>query len=176
MKGAGFCLLYQGFYYIKVYYIKSRVYLFTCSLLIFQDDMVEAAEAGAIAATIKVPNTGNHNLIKNRKLHAYFNLSDESCCFINIYKSSFKAINLSYFTKNMLGFWYKYHSSKIRSSCLMERFYICHTFSVHIMKTYLVVFLILHMKIWQILKILKILKIFFDHFKHQTITCWRVIL
>ena len=27
MKGAGFCLLYQGFYYIKVYYIKARVYL-----------------------------------------------------------------------------------------------------------------------------------------------------
>ena len=25
MKGAGFCLLYQGFYYIEVYYIKSRV-------------------------------------------------------------------------------------------------------------------------------------------------------
>ena len=27
MKGAGFCLLYQGFYYIEVYYIESRVYL-----------------------------------------------------------------------------------------------------------------------------------------------------
>ena len=26
MKGAGFCLLYQGFYYIEVYYIESRVY------------------------------------------------------------------------------------------------------------------------------------------------------
>ena len=31
MKGAGFCLLYQGFYYIKVYYIKSRVYTNTDS-------------------------------------------------------------------------------------------------------------------------------------------------
>ena len=27
MKGAGFCLLYQGFYYIEVYYIESRVHL-----------------------------------------------------------------------------------------------------------------------------------------------------
>ena len=27
MKGAGFCLLFQGFYYIEVYYIESRVYL-----------------------------------------------------------------------------------------------------------------------------------------------------
>ena len=26
IKGAGFCLLYQGFYYIEVYYIESRVY------------------------------------------------------------------------------------------------------------------------------------------------------
>ena len=28
MKGAGFCLLYQGFYYIEVYYIESRVYYY----------------------------------------------------------------------------------------------------------------------------------------------------
>ena len=27
MKGAGFCLLYQGFYYKEVYYIEPRVYI-----------------------------------------------------------------------------------------------------------------------------------------------------
>ena len=33
MKGAGFCLLYQGFYYIEVYYIESRVYYVKSSFI-----------------------------------------------------------------------------------------------------------------------------------------------
>ena len=41
MKGAGFCLLYQGFYYIEVYYIESWVYswLLSATSSIFHPNM-----------------------------------------------------------------------------------------------------------------------------------------